>query len=135
MKEIYNETKELFNKRARENGHQDFSEKWLEDFEDNDFEQKFDNLYKEIKPFYQQLHAYVRRKLRGYYGKKYPNTHNESLIPAHLLGNMWAQNWENIYDLVVPFPNIKQTNLTQILLEKNFTSIKMFHVGLKFLLN
>ena len=25
-------------------------------------------------------------------------------IPAELLGNMWAQEWNNIYDLVVPYP-------------------------------
>ena len=134
MKQIYAETIELLNKRARENGHKDLSGKWLEEFEDNEFERKFDNLYNEIKPFYQQLHAYVRRKLRENYGKHYPSTHNNSLIPAHLLGNMWAQNWENIYDLVAPYPNIKQTNLTQILLEKNFSAIKMFHVCFEFLI-
>lgn len=41
---------------------------------------------------------------------------------------MWAQTWENIYDLVKPFPDVEETSLTEVLVEKNYTPIKMFEV-------
>ena len=129
MKILYKEAVALNNKKAKENGFKDLSVLWLEDFEDAKFEKKLDKLFNEIKPLYQQLHAYVRRKLKNVYGKNYPSTHNQSLIPAHLLGNMWGQSWENIYDLVVPYPNVKSLNLTKILIEKKYTPLKMFQVN------
>jgi peptidyl-dipeptidase A len=33
-------------------------------------------------------------------------------IPAHLLGNMWAQTWDNIQDFMLPFPNRESTDIT-----------------------
>jgi peptidyl-dipeptidase A len=130
MKSLYKEAVAFNNKKAKENGYKDLSVLWLEDFEDDKFEKKLDKLFNQIKPLYEQLHAYVRRKLKNVYGKNYPSTHNQSLIPAHLLGNMWGQTWENIYDLVVPYPNVKSLNLTKILIEKKYTPIKMFQVNL-----
>jgi peptidyl-dipeptidase A len=118
----------LQNKKAREMGYKDLSEVWIEDFEDPNFEENYDDLYAQIKPLYEQLHAYVRRKLKTFYGKHYPSTHNDSLIPAHLLGQMWAKDWENIYNLVEPYPYAKKENLTHILIEKKFTPLKMFKV-------
>lgn len=112
-------------------GYKDISENWIEDFEDPNFEQNYTDLYEQIKPLYVQLHAYVRRKLKSFYGKHYPSTHNNSLIPAHLLGHMWARDWENIYTLVEPYPNARKVNLTQILIEKQYTPLKMFKVKMK----
>ena len=129
MRSIYAKTVEINNNGARENGYKDLSERWIEDYEDDEFEKKFDDLFNEIKPLYQQLHAYVRRKLNGFYGKHYTSDHDESLIPAHLLGNMWAQSWENIYDLVLPYPKAKKVNITKILNDKKYTPIKMFKVN------
>jgi peptidyl-dipeptidase A len=126
MREIFKKTVDIQNKAAVENGYKDLSEYWIADFEDEHFESNMDKLFEQIKPFYQQLHAYVRRKLNNFYGDKYPANHNPKLIPAHLLGNMWAQTWDNIYDMVKPYPNVKDFNLTSILIEKNFTPIKMF---------
>jgi hypothetical protein len=64
----------------------DLSERWLEDFEEENFEQMYDKLFEEIKPLYQLLHTYVKNKLDLIYGSKYPANHNSSLIQAHLLG-------------------------------------------------
>jgi peptidyl-dipeptidase A len=52
-------------------------------------------LYEQVRPLYASLHAYVRRKLREQYGASV--VPEKGPIPAHLLGNMWAQEWENIY--------------------------------------
>ena len=69
----------------------------------------------------------MRRKLNGVYGSKYSKSkHNPKLIPAHLLGNMWSQSWEDIFDLLKPYPNVEEINLDKKLKEKNYTVIKMF---------
>jgi peptidyl-dipeptidase A len=128
MRHTYTKIVENQNKGAVFSGYTDLSERWLEDFEDDDFEAVMDGLFAEIKPLYEQLHAYVRRKLAGVYGSKYPANHNPKLIPAHLLGNMWAQTWEGVYDLLMPFPTAKQVNLTEILINKKYTPIKIFEV-------
>ncbi|MCL2660637.1 MAG: M2 family metallopeptidase, partial [Acidobacteriaceae bacterium] len=58
--------------------------------------------WKQLKPLYRELHAYVRYKLIQKYGAAAERP--DGMIPAHLLGNMWAQEWGNIYDLVAPPP-------------------------------
>jgi peptidyl-dipeptidase A len=130
MRSIYTRIVDIYNRGAVNSNYKDLSERWIEDFEDPDFEAIMDDLFEQIKPLYEQLHAYTRRKLAQLYANKYPTSHNPKLIPAHLLGNMWAQSWDNIYDLVVPYPNAEQTNLTKILIEKEYTPTKMFLVRL-----
>jgi len=56
-------------------------------------------LWTQLRPLYQSLHAYVRMKLHAKYGDAVPAT---GPIPAHLLGNIWAQDWSNVFDLVKP---------------------------------
>merc|ERR550525_2138706 len=77
-----------------------------------------------LKPLYQELHAYVRHKLSGYYG---PDVVKDSgAIPAHLLGNMWAQSWNNIADILKPFPAKPSINVTGAMLEQGWNQKKMF---------
>ena len=135
MRKIYTETVKLENKKAQENGYKDLSDLWIEDFEDKHFEENMDQLYLEVLPFYKNLHAYVRRILFKTYGQHYPSTISKSSIPAHLLGNMWAQSWENVLDLVMPFKNAPKVDLTKALLDKNYTPLKMFKVRFNFTKN
>jgi peptidyl-dipeptidase A len=128
MRKMYAQIVELENKAARETGYTDLSQFWMEDFEDDDFENTYDNLFEKVKPIYDQLHLYVRNKLRKVYGSKYPKNHDENLIPAHLLGQMWAQQWNNILDLVLPYPNEKQVDVTSLLIKNNYTVNKLFKV-------
>lgn len=86
MRQTFTQLVDMRNKAARENGYKDLSEKWIEDFEDENFESNYDSLYEQIRPLYEQLHSYVRRKLKNFYGSKYPQNLNPNLIPAHLLG-------------------------------------------------
>ena len=65
------------------------------------FTKELDRLWDQVRPLYLKLHAYVRLKLREKYGDAVPAN---GPIPAHLLGNIWAQDWSNIYPLVAP-PN------------------------------
>lgn len=62
----------------------------MDEYEDPTIERQLENIFEEIRPLYQQLHAYVRHALR----QKFGDLISESgLIPMHLLGNMWAQSW------------------------------------------
>ena len=56
----------------------------------DDFELGLDRVWEKVKPLYQELHAYVRHML----SKKYTNISKDGCIPANLLGDMYAQNWE-----------------------------------------
>jgi peptidyl-dipeptidase A len=132
MRSIYTKIVEIQNRGAVFSGYKDLSERWIEDYEDENFEKKMDNLFAQIKPFYEELHAYTRRKLNQIYGKNYPANHDPKLIPAHLLGNMWAQTWDNIYDILVPFPEATQPNLTKILHEKEYDAVKIFRESERF---
>jgi hypothetical protein len=46
----------------------------------------------------------------------------------HLLGNMWGQNWE-IRDIVLPFKNVQQLDVTKELIRQKYTPLKMFKVA------
>ena len=92
---------ELANKGARELGFPDTGAMWRSkyDMPPDAFAKEVDRLWEQLKPLYVSLHAYVRWKLKERYGDAVPAS---GPIPAHLLGNMWAQDWENIYPLVAP---------------------------------
>ena len=76
------------------------------------FAAEMDRLWEQVRPLYVSLHAYVRAKLHEKYGDIVPAN---GPIPAHLLGNMWAQEWENIYPLVAPKDADPGYDLTTIL--------------------
>ena len=92
---------ELANKGARQLGFKDNGAMWRSkyDMAPDDFAKELDRLWEQVKPLYLSLHAYVRNRLREKYGDAVPAT---GAIPAHLLGNMWAQDWDNIYPLIAP---------------------------------
>jgi peptidyl-dipeptidase A len=105
---------ELANKGARELGFADSGAMWRAkyDMPPDAFAKELDRLWEQVKPLYVSLHAYVRAKLREKYGDRVPAT---GPIPADLLGNMWAQEWENIYPLVAPSGADPGFDLSEIL--------------------
>jgi peptidyl-dipeptidase A len=120
------------NQIAREYGFKDMSEVWIDELETPNLENVCDDLLNQMKPLYQQLHAYVRRKLRLFYGD---NIVKGPFIPAQLLGNLWDQDWSNIYDIVTPYPQQKSYNLTEILIRRNFTALRIFKLAEDFFLS
>ena len=64
------------------------------------FSAELERLWTEVEPLYKQIHAYVRKRLIAKYGAVADR--KDGMIPADLLGNMWAQEWGNIYDIVAP---------------------------------
>ncbi|XP_051894867.1 angiotensin-converting enzyme isoform X2 [Pristis pectinata] len=114
----------LSNKAATLNGHADAGEFWRSFYDSKTFEADLEKIYNELKPLYQNLHAYVRRGLHKKYGDKYINL--KGPIPAHLLGNMWAQSWINIYNLLTPYPNASHVDATPEMIKQKWTPLRMF---------
>jgi peptidyl-dipeptidase A len=132
LKDKYARYVELANEGAREIGFADVGVLWKAgyDMSPGAFEADVERLWSEVKPLYEALHCYVRAKLRA----KYPAEHivDRGPIPAHLLGNMWAQEWNNIYDLVVPFPNEPSLDVGGKLKAGRWDAVKMVRQGERF---
>jgi peptidyl-dipeptidase A len=105
MRAPYRRFVELANEGARELGFRDLGAMWRAryDMPPEDFDALAEKLWQQVKPLYAQLHCYARAQLAKKYGEdKVPAG---KPIPAQLLGNMWAQQWANIYDdLLKPYP-------------------------------
>jgi peptidyl-dipeptidase A len=97
---------ELVNTGAREMGEADAGAVWRSgyDMPPEDFRTEVERLWSQVEPLYEALHCHVRDRLNQRYGNEVVPT--DGLIPAHLLGNMWAQQWSNIYPAVEPYPGV-----------------------------
>ena len=109
---------ELANKGARQLGFKDNGAMWRSkyDMPPDDFSAELDRLWEQVRPLYLSLHAYVRARLREKYGDAVPAN---GPIPAYLLGNMWAQEWDYIYPLVSPANADPGYDLTALLKQHN----------------
>jgi peptidyl-dipeptidase A len=128
MKKDYVRFVELANKGARELGFRDTGAMWRSkyDMPPDQFAAELDRLWSQVRPLYVSLHAYVRWKLREKYGDAVPAS---GPIPAHLLGNMWAQTWDNVYPLVAPADADPGYDLSKILKARKTDPIQMVKYG------
>jgi peptidyl-dipeptidase A len=119
---------ELANKGARQLGFPDNGAMWRSkyDMAPDDFAKELDRLWEQVKPLYLSLHAYVRNRLREKYGDAVPAG---GAIPANLLGNMWAQEWDNIYPLIAPANADPGYDLTALLKRRNTDWKQMVKYG------
>ena len=119
---------ELANKGAQQLGFKDNGAMWRSkyDMPPDDFAKELDRLWDQVRPLYLSLHAYVRTRLHQKYGDAVPSN---GPIPAHLLGNMWAQEWENIYPLVAPANADPGYDVTALLKRKNTDWKQMVKYG------
>ena len=129
MKDLYARQVELANEGAAELGFKDLGTMWRSayDMPAEDFPAELDRLWGEVQPLYEALHCHVRAKLGEQYGTDL--VPQEGAIPAHLLGNMWAQDWSNIYPLVAPEETAAAYDLNAILKERGFDAITMVQTG------
>ncbi|MFN3323902.1 MAG: M2 family metallopeptidase [Bryobacteraceae bacterium] len=123
---------QLANKGARELGFADTGAMWRSkyDMPPDDFAREVERLWQQVRPLYVSLHAYVRGKLREKYGDAVVPA--DGPIPAHLLGNMWAQSWSNIYPLVAPAGADPGYDLTEILQARKIDEREMVRYGERF---
>jgi peptidyl-dipeptidase A len=125
MRGPYSELVALGNDGARELGFHDMSEIWKGgyDMSASDFERETARLWDAVRPLYEKLHCFVRARLVKLYGAdKVPAA---GPIPAHLLGNMWAQSWQGLYPLLEPYPGHGGVDLTKALVRKDYDPKKM----------
>lgn len=129
MKDLYVRQVELANEGAAELGFSDLGTMWRSayDMPPEDFPTELDRLWGEVKPLYEALHCHARAKLGEQYGTDL--VPQDGPIPAHLLGNMWAQDWSNIYPLVAPPETGSSYDLSAILKERGFDAITMVKAG------
>ncbi|PYR42118.1 MAG: peptidyl-dipeptidase [Acidobacteria bacterium] len=131
MRKDYQRFVELSNKGARELAFADTGAMWRSkyDMPPDAFTKELDRLWDQVRPLYLKLHAYARLKLHQKYGDVVPPN---GPIPAHLLGNIWAQEWGNIYPLVAP-PNADPGySLTEILKKRKMPPLDMVRTGERF---
>lgn len=132
MRPKYARFVELANAGAVEIGFADLGELWKSgyDMPPADFEAEAERLWNQVKPLYEQLHCHVRDKLADHYGED--QVPRDGLIPAHLLGNIWAQEWGTLYDLLEPVPGVAQFDIDGALEAQGWDEIKMTRVAENF---
>src|SRR5512143_3748699 len=102
MRSRYARFAELSNRGARDLGFADVGAMWRSNYDmpPDAFAREVERLWQQVRPLYLSLHAYVRARLVEKYGPAVVQP--DGPIPAHLLGNLWAQSWGHIYPLVAP---------------------------------
>lgn len=133
MRPKYTRFVELMNEGARDLGYKDVGVMWRAkyDMPPDAFATEVDRLWGQVKPLYDSLHCYVRWNLTQKYGEKVVPPGKP--IPAHLLGNIWAQEWGNVYDIVAPKKATPTYDLTKILNQrKDIDALEMVRYGERF---
>jgi len=116
---------ELANEGSREMGYADLGAMWRSgyDMPADDFTKEAARLYAQVEPLYKDLHCYTRARLARKYGDdKVPAG---KPIPAHLLGNMWAQQWDAEFDLLEPYPGVGSLDVDGALVKQGYDAVRM----------
>lgn len=105
MLKDYQRFVERLNEGARDLGYADVGVMWRSgyDMPPADFVKETERLWGQVKPLYDDLQCYTRTRLAQKYGERMPK---DGTIPAHITGNMWAQDWANLYPLLQPHPGV-----------------------------
>ena len=129
MRQRYVRMAELGNQGSRELGFADAGALWRSNYDmpPDEFAKQLDRLWEQLRPLYLSLHAYVRGQLVKKYGREVVSANGP--IPAHLLGNIWAQEWNNIYPLMDSPKPPKSYDLTKILQERHTDARGMVKYG------
>ena len=138
MRADYARFVELANDGARELGFADVGVMWRSgyDMSPEAFAHEVNRLYGQVEPLYKSLHCYVRTRLQKRYGVDRVPTGKP--IPAHLLGNLWSQQWGEIYDLVEPYPGVSDLDVSKALQDQKYDAVRItqsaesFYVSLGF---
>ncbi|MDX2275942.1 MAG: M2 family metallopeptidase [Hyphomonadaceae bacterium] len=127
----YQQMVTIANEGARELGYPNIGDYWLSNYDmpPEQMEQEVERLWGQMQPFYEQLHCYVRTRLNAHYGDAVQPASGP--IRADLLGNMWAQEWGNISDIVGP-PVRGGYDLTRLLEQQDYDARRLVETGERF---
>lgn len=103
-------------------GFSDAGEEMRYIYNDKDFEDELAETFQKLQPLYKQLLTYVRRKLLDKYGPEVIRA--EGPLSAHILGDIWAQEWSNLADILLPYPEYTNIDVTQEMLRQGFTPLR-----------
>ena len=119
MRKDYTRFVELVNEGSKEMGFADTGEMWRSGYDMTPAEiaAETDRLWGQVKPLYEQLHCYTRTKLQATYGVEKGQVNG--MLPAHLMGNMWQQDWGNLWDMLEPYKGAGSLDITGAL-EKQY---------------
>ncbi|MBK9370057.1 MAG: M2 family metallopeptidase [Deltaproteobacteria bacterium] len=125
MKPLYTRFAELGNQGAKEMGVSDMGALWRSgyDMPPDEFVTEMDRLWGQVNPLYEQLHCAVRAELVEQYGPE--KVSPTGPIPAHLLGNMWAQSWAGLYPEMIPYPDQPSLDVTASLVDQGYDAVRM----------
>ncbi|MBI5067510.1 MAG: M2 family metallopeptidase [Deltaproteobacteria bacterium] len=132
LRSDYRRLVELGNEGARQIGFRDMGELWRSGFDMSPaaFEADVDRLWAEMLPLYRELHCHVRARLQERYGKE--RVPDGKPIPAHVLGNMWAQQWDALYPFLEPYPGVAPLDVDGALRAQGWTPERMVRTGESF---
>ncbi len=132
MRNDYQRFAELSRAGARDFGFPDLGEMWRSayDMPADELSGQTQTLWVQVKPLYEQLHCYARNRLADYYGESV--VPRDGPIPAHLLGDMWAQNWNGIFDVLEPYPGVADLEVTKALESSGYGPSEIARAGERF---
>ena len=132
MRALYERFVELSNAGAREFGFADLGDMWRSgyDMTPDDFRAELERLWEQVRPLYEALHCHVRARLGEEFGTAV--VPQDAPIRAHLLGNMWSQNWQNVYASVGPARSGPSYDLTRLLERARVDARGMVRYGERF---
>ena len=135
MRQRYARMVELGNQGSKELGYADVGALWRSNYDmpPDAFAKEEDRLWDQLRPLYESLHAYVRGQLRKKYGNDLVPEHGP--IPAHLLGNIWSQEWNNVYSLMDSPKPAQSYDLSKILQDRHTDAKGMVHYGEAFFIS
>ncbi len=133
MREDYVRFVQLVNEGAKDMGFADAGELWRAgyDMPPAQIAAETDRLWGQVKPLYEQLHCYTRTRLEATYGVEKGEVAG-GMLPAHLMGNMWQQDWSNLWDLLQPYKDAGGLDITGALqsrYQQDYTAMLASHAG------
>jgi peptidyl-dipeptidase A len=103
------------------------AEYWMFPYESVSFKSDIEQVWADILPLYELLHSYVRKKLRDFYGPD--KISKNAPLPEHILGNMNAQSWSKIIDIIIPYPGRNFLDVTPAMQNQGYSPLVMFQIA------
>lgn len=103
---------------------------WFEIYENPNFLDEMEAIMKQLKPFYVQLHAFVRHQLHNKYGDVVID--KTGPIPEHLFQQVLVQAWKNGSIIDSSFPSKDLPNIDESLIHQNYDALKILKAANSF---